>query len=59
MEANVKGRTKEFSWLAKVLRAEAGPANYARFQVPRNRSLGAEKGNQYNRVKALQNLVKT
>ena len=33
VEANVKGRTKEFSWLAKVLRAEAGPANYARFQV--------------------------
>jgi hypothetical protein len=32
-EAVVKGRTKGFGWLAKVLRPEAGPANYARFQV--------------------------
>jgi hypothetical protein len=33
VEATVKGRTKEYEWLAKVLRPEAGPANYARFQV--------------------------
>ena len=32
-EAVVKGKTKEYQWIAKVLRPEAGPANYARFQV--------------------------
>ena len=33
VEAVVKGRNKGYGWLAKVLRPEAGPANYARFQV--------------------------
>ena len=33
VEAVVKGREKGYGWLAKVLRPEAGPANYARFQV--------------------------
>ncbi len=31
--ARVKSAEKEYSWIAKVLRAEAAPANYARFQV--------------------------
>ncbi len=30
--ATVKGRERKYDWIAKVLRAEAGPANYARFQ---------------------------
>jgi hypothetical protein len=31
--AKIKSAEKEYSWIAKVLRAEAGPSNYARFQV--------------------------
>ena len=31
--ARVKSSEKEYAWIAKVLRAEAEPANYARFQV--------------------------
>ena len=30
--AQVKNRTKNYDWTAKVLRSESGPANYARFQ---------------------------
>ena len=53
VNANIKNRAKDHDWMAKVLRSEAGPANYARFQgyletevnfydklVPELRSLG-------------------
>lgn len=30
--ASVKGKKNTYNWLAKVLRSEKGPANYARFQ---------------------------
>ena len=32
VSAQIKGRPKNYDWTAKVLRAESGPANYARFQ---------------------------
>ena len=32
VSAQIKGRPKNYDWTAKVLRAETGPANYARFQ---------------------------
>jgi hypothetical protein len=32
VNAAIKGRSKDYDWVAKVLRSEAGPANYARFQ---------------------------
>ena len=32
VNANIKNRAKDYDWMAKVLRSEAGPANYARFQ---------------------------
>ena len=34
--ATIKGRERKYDWVAKVLRAEAGPANYARFQARTN-----------------------
>ena len=32
VNAYIKSRSKVYDWTAKVLRSEAGPANYARFQ---------------------------
>lgn len=32
VNASIKNRAKDYDWMAKVLRSEAGPANYARFQ---------------------------
>ena len=32
VNAQIKSRSKDYDWMAKVLRSEAGPANYARFQ---------------------------
>ena len=34
VNAFIRGRSKDYDWIAKVLRSESGPANYARFQVP-------------------------
>ena len=32
VNALIRGRSKTYDWIAKVLRSESGPANYARFQ---------------------------
>ena len=32
VNALIRGRSKDYDWIAKVLRSESGPANYARFQ---------------------------
>ena len=32
VNAQIKSRSKDYDWMAKVLRSEAGPANYSRFQ---------------------------
>ena len=33
VEATVKGREKNYAWIAKFHRVEHGPAEFARFQV--------------------------
>ncbi len=56
INAFIRGRSKDYDWIAKVLRPESGPANYARFQglletevnfydklIPQLNSLGSPK----------------
>ena len=51
VNALIRGRSKDYDWIAKVLRSESGPANYARFQ-----GLLETEINFYERYEKVQNM---